>query len=49
MARENPRWGYMRIPGELLKLGISVSATTVATMLRLRAGAGASAHRPRLV
>ena len=34
MARENPRWGYMRIQGELLKLGISVSATTVATVLR---------------
>jgi putative transposase len=33
-ARENPRWGYMRIQGELLKLGISVSATTVATVLR---------------
>ena len=34
MARENPRWGYMRIEGELLKLGISVSATTIATVLR---------------
>jgi putative transposase len=34
MARENPRWGYMRIQGELLKLAISVSATTVATVLR---------------
>jgi putative transposase len=33
-ARENPRWDYMRIRGELLKLGISVSATTVATVLR---------------
>jgi hypothetical protein len=34
MGRENPRWGYMRIEGELLKLGISVSATTVASVLR---------------
>jgi putative transposase len=34
LARENPRWGYQRIRGELLKLGIGVSATTVATVLR---------------
>ena len=30
---ENPRWGYLRIRGELLKLGIDVSATTIATVL----------------
>jgi hypothetical protein len=34
LARDNPRWGYMRIRGELLKLGINVSATTIATVLR---------------
>jgi hypothetical protein len=34
LARENPRWGYMRIEGELLKLGIGASATTIATVLR---------------
>ncbi len=34
LARENPRWGYARIVGELRKLGVAVSKTTVATVLR---------------
>ena len=44
LARENPRWGYARIQGELLKLGISVSATTVATVLRV-SGLGPAPRR----
>jgi putative transposase len=34
MARENPRWGYLRIRGELGKLGIRASATSIAMLLR---------------
>ena len=33
-ARENPSWGYLRIVGELKKLGVTVSKTSVAAILR---------------
>jgi len=44
LGRENPRWGYLRIRGELLKLGVDVSATTIATVLR-RAALGPAPRR----
>lgn len=34
LATENPRWGYQRIRGELKKLGVVASATTVRNILR---------------
>ena len=44
LAKENPRWGYKRIKGELLKLGIKVSATAIRKLLARR-GLGPAPRR----
>jgi transposase InsO family protein len=38
LARENPRWGYVRVVGECRKLGVRVSATSVRNILRHQLG-----------
>src|SRR5439155_23862486 len=47
LARENRGWGYVRIAGELRKLGIAVSATLVRNILSA-AGVPPAPERDRL-
>lgn len=44
LAKENERWGYRRIHGELVKLGVKVSPTAVRNLLR-RNGFGPAPRR----
>lgn len=47
MAKDNPGWGYLGVRGELLKLGRTVAATTIRSVL-VAAGIPPSSRRAQL-
>ena len=47
IARENPRWGYDRIEGELVKLGYTIDRSTIRNLLKRHHLLPAPKRRPK--